>query len=174
MNIICVIWRLFQFLVVSIVRNNCFNFLDVKVIREDNIFTTSVYRKPAFSGVYTHFDSHMPLNYKFSLVSTIFSRSFTICFDMPKFHQEICKIKGIFIKNGYSERFLDKCVKTFLNKVFIPKRIIQPAEKKQVTIVLPYMGIISTELKVKLHKTFKQLLPACDLRVIFKVLSYKK
>ena len=31
------------------------------------------------------------------------------------------------------------------------------------------MGMISTELKVKLHKTFKQLLSACDLRVIFKV-----
>ena len=88
---------------------------------------------------------------------------------MPKFHQEICKIKEIFIKNGYSEEFLDNCVKTFLNKVFIPKRIIQTAEKKQVTIVLPYMGTISSELKVKLHKTFKQLLPACDLRVIFKV-----
>ena len=84
---------------------------------------------------------------------------------MPKFHQEIFKIKDIFIKNIYSERFLDK----FLNKVFIPKRIIQTAEKKQVTIALLYMGMISTELKVKLHKTFKQLLPACDLRVIFKV-----
>ena len=111
----------------------------------------------------------MPLNYKFSLVSTVTFRSFTICSDMPKFHQEICKIKDIFIKNDYSERFLDKCVKTFLNKVFIPKRIIQTAEKKQVTIVLPYMGMISTELKVKLRKTFKQLLPACELRVIFKV-----
>ena len=92
----------------------------------------------------------MPLNYKFSLVSIIF-RSFIICSDMPKFHQEICKIKDIFIKNGYSERFLYKCV------------------KKQVTIVLPCMGMISTELKVKLHKTFKQLLPACYLRVTFKV-----
>ena len=29
--------------------------------------------------------------------------------------------------------------------------------------------MISTELKVKLRKTFKQLLPACELRVIFKV-----
>ena len=42
------------------------------------------------------------------------------------------------------------------------------SEKKQVTIVLPYMCMISTELKVKLHKTFKQLLSACDLRVISK------
>ena len=88
---------------------------------------------------------------------------------MPNFHSEICKIKDIFIKNGYSERFLDKCVKKFLNKVFILKRIIQTTEKKQVTIVLPYMGMILTELKVKIHKTFKQLLPACEVRVIFKV-----
>ena len=29
--------------------------------------------------------------------------------------------------------------------------------------------MISTEFKVKLHKTFKQLLPAYDLRVIFKI-----
>ena len=152
-------------------QNNCFNFLDVKVrlTAEENVFTTSIYRKPSFSGFYTYFDSYMPLSYKFSLVSTIIFRRFTICSDMPKFHQEICKIKDIFIKNGYSERFLDKCVKTFLNKVFIPKRIIQTAEKKQVTNVLPYMGMISTDLKVKLHKKFKQLLPGCDMRVIYKV-----
>ena len=31
------------------------------------------------------------------------------------------------------------------------------------------MGIISTEYKVKLHETFKQLLPVCDLKVIFKI-----
>ena len=31
--------------------------------------------------------------------------------------------------------------------------------------------MISTELKVKLHKTFKQLLPACDLRVCPKIFS---
>ena len=61
--------------------------------------------KPSFRGVYTHFDSYMPLNYKFKLVSTIIFRSFTICSDMPKFHQEIWKIKDIFIKNGNSVRF---------------------------------------------------------------------
>ena len=130
-------------------QNNCFNFLDVKVIRVDNVFTTSVYRKPSFSGVDTHFDSYMPFNYKFSLVSTIIFRSFTIFSEMPKLHQEICTVKDIFVKTGSSERFIDKCVKIFLNKVFIPKRIIQNAEKKQVTVALPYMGMISTELKVK-------------------------
>ena len=78
----------------------------------------------------------MPLNYKFSLVSTIIFHSLTICLDISNFHQEICKIKDTFIKIGYSEGFIDECVKTFLNKAFIPKRIIQTVEKKQVTIVL--------------------------------------
>ena len=43
-------------------QKNCFNFLPVKVIREDNVFTTSVYRKSSFSGVYTNFDSCKPLS----------------------------------------------------------------------------------------------------------------
>ena len=56
-------------------------------------------------------------------------------------HQEICKIKDSFMKNSHSEKFIDRCVKTFLNKVFISKRIIQTAEKKQATIVFPYMSL---------------------------------
>ena len=69
--------------------DKCLNFLDIKVVRENNIFTASVYRKPTFSGVYTHFSSYMPFSYKFNLVSTIIFRSFTLCTDMPKFHQGI-------------------------------------------------------------------------------------
>ena len=102
-------------------QNKCFNFLDVKVIKENNVFTTSVYCKPSFSDVYTHFHSYMRLNYMLNLVSTTVFHSFTICSDMPKFHQEIYKIKDIFIKNGYNERFINKCVRIFLSKVFIPK-----------------------------------------------------
>ena len=112
---------------------------------QDNVFTTSVYHKPSFSGVYMHFDNYMQLDCKFSLVSTIIFGSFTICSDMPKFHQEICKIKDIFIKNSYSESFIDKCVKTLLKKIFLIKKFATP-EKKQVTIVSSYMGIILTEL----------------------------
>ena len=43
---------------------------------------------------------------------------------MPKFYQGIYKIKDILITNGYSERYINKCVKTFLNKVFSTKKII--------------------------------------------------
>ena len=36
------------------------SFPDIAVIREDKTFTFSVYRKPTFSGVYTHFDTFLP------------------------------------------------------------------------------------------------------------------
>ena len=56
----------------------------------------------------------------------------------------------------------------------LKRKEVQIAEKKQVTIILLNMGMTSTELKVKLHRTFKQLLPLCSLRVIFKISSRMK
>ena len=47
------------------------SFLDIEINRGDKIFTTSVYRKPTFSGVYTHFDSFLPSTYKFGSVYTL-------------------------------------------------------------------------------------------------------
>ena len=72
----------------------------------------------------------MPLNFTFGVVSTIILCSSTKCSDIPKFHQDICKI-GIFIRNGYSETFIDKCVNTYLNKLFILKRIVQTTENQR-------------------------------------------
>ena len=38
-----------------------------------NQFITSIFRKPRFSGVFSHFDSFIPRGYKFNLVSTFIS-----------------------------------------------------------------------------------------------------
>ena len=37
--------------------NNVLNFLDVSISKEDNVFKTSVYRKPTFTGMGTSFFS---------------------------------------------------------------------------------------------------------------------
>ena len=55
-------------------KQNRLSFLDVQVIPEDKIFTNSVYRKPTFSGVYTHFDRFLPSTYKFGTVYTLTNR----------------------------------------------------------------------------------------------------
>ena len=57
-------------------KQNRMSFLDIAIIREDKTFTTSVYRKPTFSGVYTHFDSFLSSTYKFGTVYTLLRDAF--------------------------------------------------------------------------------------------------
>ena len=48
--------------------NNTLSFLDIKIVRENNKFTTSVYRKPTFSGVFTNFENFIPSLHKYALM----------------------------------------------------------------------------------------------------------
>ena len=69
-------------------KQNRISFLDVQIIREDKTFTTSVYRKPTFSGIYTHFDSFLPSTYKFGTIYTLAYRCFRICSSWTKLYTE--------------------------------------------------------------------------------------
>ena len=51
-------------------KNRKLSFLDVEVSREKETFETTVFRKPIFSGVYTHFESFFPLVYIFGMFYT--------------------------------------------------------------------------------------------------------
>ena len=59
-------------------KQNRMSFLDVQTIHEDKTFTTFVYCKPTFSGVYTHFDCFLPSIYKFGTVYTLAYRCLQI------------------------------------------------------------------------------------------------
>ena len=48
-------------------KENQLSFLDVEVIREQGKFTTTIYRKPTSSGVYSNFESFLPSFYKFGM-----------------------------------------------------------------------------------------------------------
>ena len=60
-------------------KENKLSFTDVDVIREQGKFTTTIYRKPTFSGVYSDFESFLPSVYKFGMVYTLVYRCFRIC-----------------------------------------------------------------------------------------------
>ena len=92
-------------------RDGKLSFLDVNVFREEGQFVTNVYRKPTFSGVYTHFESFLPATYKFGMVYTVAYRCFPICSDWAKFNQELRFLKGDFLKNGYISGFIGSSFK---------------------------------------------------------------
>ena len=52
-------------------KENCLPFLDVLVSRDGNNFSTSLYRKPTFSGLYSNVMSFMPISYKKLLLFTL-------------------------------------------------------------------------------------------------------
>ena len=95
----------------NILLNNTLPFLDI-LIERNNGFSTSIYLKPTFLGLFTNFDSFIPLSFKRGLVYTLFDRYFNICSSYHFFHSEVIKVK-----NRYPIPF-DFCLGEFLDKVF--------------------------------------------------------
>ena len=77
-------------------QNNKISFLDVNVIREQGKFTTSVYRKPTFSGLYTDFDSFLPDTYIISMIYSLVKRCFWICSNWSILHSQLILLTEIF------------------------------------------------------------------------------
>ena len=74
-------------------RQNRISFLDVWIIREDKTFTTSVYQKTFFSGIYTYVDSFLPSTYKFGTVYTLAYRCLRIYSSWTKLHHKLVCLK---------------------------------------------------------------------------------
>ena len=107
------------------------SFLDVDVSCQEGDFVTNAYRKPTFSGVYTHFERFLATIYKFGMIYTLVYRCFKICSDWTKFYEELNFLKQISLENGYPESFINNCFKAFLDKLFIKTPEISMVEKKR-------------------------------------------
>ena len=142
-------------------------FLDVNVFRENGKFAINVYRKETFTGVYTNFSSFIPLEHKFGLVYTLLHRCFCLLSNMSKFHFEIEKLKEILLSNGYSNNFFDNCISKFMNKLYIKKPVMLTVPKKQLYLVLPFMGKMSALVKSGLARSLHKRLPFCKVKIIF-------
>ena len=151
----------------EIEENNSISFLDIKVSRVNNSFSTNIYRKVTFSGVFTNFESFIPISYKSNLIFTLLFRAFKLCSNFELFHQEILNLKDIFKRNGYPGNFIDACIKRYLNQVFIDKKIYALAPKKELVCVLPFIGKKSLQLRSKLVKSVQNNLSFCHLEVVF-------
>ena len=147
---------------------NSILFLDIKITMDNNKFMTSVYCKPTFSGVFTNFGSFIPKSYKYNLLFTLLHRAFKLCSKFERFHQEIDKRKTIFENNGYPKSFVDFCIKKYLDKVFIRKKVVLKALEKYFICVLPFLGKKSMQRRTRLVNSIESNLKFCKLKVIFR------
>lgn len=83
-------------------------------------------------------------------------------------HEEVEKLKGIFRKNGYPTSFIDRCVFRFFNKIREKKVLVHTVPKMEVSVILPFLGTTSTNVRNNLIKSFRNILPFCNIKVVFK------
>ena len=143
-------------------------FLDVNLVKTQGKFVTSIYRKETFSNVYSNYLSFIPREYKRGLLNTLLYRGYAISSSYTIFHAEIQKLKEILVKNAFPLFFIDNSIRKFLNKRAILNNREEPQnDKREVTMVLPFLGIASIRLKRKLIKLVHSFRPEIKLMVIF-------
>ena len=90
---------------------------------------------------------------------------------MSKFHFEIEKLQEILLPKGYSNKFIDKCISKFMNKLYIKKPVMLTVPKKQLYLVLPFMGKMSALVKSGLVRSLHKRLPFCKVKIVFKTFN---
>ena len=88
--------------------------------------------------------------------------------DMFKFHFEIEKLQEIVLSNGYSNKFIDTCISKFMNKLYIKKPVMLTVPKKQLCLLLPFMGKTSALVNSGLARSLHTRLPFCKVKIVFK------
>ena len=146
--------------------SNNFSFLDVKIIRQNKRFVTSIFCKATFSGVFTNYHSFISDTYKIGLVHTLLLRFFKICSSMENFQIELQLLRSIFNCNSHPVNIIDQCIKKLFDKLYVPKQIIPTVPKKELLVVLPYLVTFSLNLRKRLNKSVSKSLPQCNIKVI--------
>ena len=107
------------------------------------------------------------MTYKIGLLETMLFCCFSICSSYVKFHKEIVKLKEIFKQNSYPEKFIDRCIKNFLNKLCVSKVVELTAARKELILVLPYLRQQSFEIRNRIQCCLKKNAPVFNLNVVF-------
>ena len=104
--------------------------LDVSKSRMNNKLVTSLYRRKTFSGIYMNYNSFLALKYKKGLIRTLLFQAFNICAGYNTFYNEVKYLKLIWQKKFFPLFFIDSCIKRFLDKLFITRKISDSVSDK--------------------------------------------
>ena len=86
---------------------------------------------------------------------------------MENFHIEVEHLRSILKCNNYPVNIIDQCIKKFLDKLYVPKQIVLTVPKRELLVVLPFLGTFSLNLRKRLYKSVSKSLPQCNIKVIF-------
>ena len=133
--------------------NNTISFLDILIKRNNHAFSTSIYRKKTFTGLYTKWDSFTPRKYKINLIRTLTFRCFRICSSPSLLSSSLDELRKLLLQNWYPSGVLNYNINDVLNRQQNrPKQPITTVPKKEVLLILPYLG---SQSRIRLTKQVK-------------------
>ena len=151
--------------------DNILPFLDLKIERKESVLSTSIYRKPTFTGLLSKFDSFAPLKYKENLIATLVHRGYRLCSSFLAFDGESNFLKSILTKNGYPLHLIETQIRKVLNKLYVPfgeeTPIEQNVPKAIVYFSTQFLGPVSNELSKKVCELMGDFYPQISLRIVY-------
>jgi len=148
--------------------NNKLPFLDTSVLRTDNTYKTTVYRKKTFTGVYTNWNSLTSRRYKLALIAGMAERIWRVCTLEADRNLELERLKVILQRNDYPIDVIEQVIARFLERKARPTEppTFGP-EKMKRFIKLPYVSRKCDEFADRLKDLVSKSFPQIDLEVAF-------
>ena len=75
-------------------------------------------------------------------------------------------MESILYKNSYPGDLVDKCIKKIRESINA-ESCLSTVPKKDLMIVLPYLGKLSLQIRTRINRVMKNKLPHCNFRIVF-------
>ncbi|XP_022788722.1 uncharacterized protein LOC111328527 [Stylophora pistillata] len=121
--------------------NGKLSFLGTEIMQRNCRLETKVYKKPSDTDLLLHYQSHVDVRYKQSLLKTMVNRAFKLSSKWQFFHQECERLTETFSRLKYPTQLLHSTINDFITKkVSGDPGINQTSDEKKtpVRIILPF------------------------------------
>ena len=88
---------------------------------------------------------------------------------MENLHIEVELLRSNLKCNDYFVNIINQCIKKFLDNLYVPKQILPEVPKRELLVVLPYLGTFSLNLRKLLYRLVSNSLLKYNIKVIFSV-----
>ena len=144
-------------------------FLGVEIVKHMSRLETKVYKKPIDTGLLLHYQSHVDVRYKQSLLKTMLNRTFKLSSNWQLLHLECERLTETFSRLHYPVPLLQSTIRDFVTaKVSGDVRSKQTCDDKKVPvrIILPFkdqrsansvrrqLGELSRKIRKDIHPVY--------------------
>ena len=127
--------------------NNSLTFLDHLTQYRGSKFHSSIYRKPAFTGLALTFFSYCYMKLKINFIKTLIHIAYYLSSNYQYFATAFDYLIFFFTNNGYPLKLFERIVGCYLNRIKTTNMPVITVPKYEFYVSLSYLGPISHEME---------------------------